>query len=128
MTGGMTFTAALRNFSQYVVAAIFASAPVLTALRWVGESVGVPVDETWIRRTLEAIVFSALSAAMIWLGNKFPIVNWLMSFGRSGSSPVYVPSGDVTVAASVTTEGTQVFTETGTGEAAPPTFEEDPQG
>lgn len=125
---GMTLTAMIRSFVQYGVGAILAAAPVTAALRWVTDEVGIPVDSGAAAAWLEAVVFALVVGLLIKLGEKFPIVNKIMSLGRSGSSPVYVPSGDVAVGATVTPDaGTTVFTETGTGEPAPPVFEEKPQ-
>lgn len=125
---GMTLTAMLRSFSQYAVGAILAAAPVMAALNWITEEVGIPVDTGAAALWLEGVVFALVVGLLIKLGEKFPWINQVMSLGRSGSSPVYVPAGDTTVAATVTpAEGTTVFTETGTGEAAPPVFEHKPE-
>lgn len=124
---GMTLTAVLRSFVQYVVAAVLSLAPVITAVDFLLDEVKIPIDRTVLAVTLEALVFSAVVGGLMKLGTKYPWVNKIMSFGRSGSSPVYVPAGDISVGATVTpSEGTAVFTEGGTGPAAPPVFEEEP--
>lgn len=124
---GMTLTAILRSFVQYVVAAVLSLAPVLAVVDFLINEVKIPIDRMVLAVTLEAIVFSAVVGGLSKLGNKFPWINKFMSFGRSGSSPVYVPAGDVTVGATVTpAAGTTVFTEGGTGPAAPPVFEDQP--
>lgn len=125
---GMTLTAMIRSFVQYGVGSILAAAPVLAALQWVTEEVGIPVDSGAARLWLEGVVFALIVGALMKLGEKFPWINRIMSLGRSGSSPVYVPAGDTTVSATVTpTEGTTVFTESGTGPAAPTVYEEQPR-
>lgn len=123
----MTLTAMVRSFVQYAVGAILAAAPVMAALNWVTEEVGIPVDASAIRVWVEGVVFALVVGLLIKLGEKFPWINKVVSLGRSGSSPVYVPAGDVTVAATVTpAEGTTVFTEEGVGAPAPPVFENKP--
>lgn len=123
----MTLTAMVRSFVQYAVGAILAAAPVMAALNWVTEEVGIPVDASAIRVWVEGVVFALVVGLLIKLGEKFPWINKVVSLGRSGSSPVYVPAGDVTVAATVTpAEGTTVFTEEGEGALAPPVFENKP--
>lgn len=125
---GMTLTAMIRTFSQYVVIAIFASNPVITGINWVTEKVGVPVDTGAARVWLEGVLFALIVGILTKLGQKFPFINQLFSWGRSGSSPVYVPTGDTTIAATITpAEGTTVFTEAGTGSLAPPVYEEEPR-
>jgi hypothetical protein len=124
----MTLTAMVRSFVQYAVGAILAAAPVMAALNWVTEEVGIPVDTAAIRVWVEGLVFALVVGLLIKLGEKFPWINNVISLGRSASSPVYVPAGDTTVAATVTpAEGTTVFTEEGEGQPAPPVFEENPK-
>lgn len=123
---GMTFTAMIRSFVQYVVAAVLSLGPVLAAIDFLITEVKIPIDKTVITVALEGLVFSLVVGGLIKLGTKFPWINKFMSFGRSGSSPVYVPAGDVSVGATVTPIGTTVFTESGTGIEAPPVFEEKP--
>lgn len=124
---GMTWTAMLRSFVQYVVAAVLSLGPVVVAINWLIDEVKLPIDRTVIAVALEAVVFSAVVGGLMKLGTKYPWVNKIMSFGRSGSSPVYVPAGDISVGATVTPgAGTAVFTEEGTGRAAPPVFEDEP--
>lgn len=123
---GMTLTAMVRSFVQYVVGAIFAAGPIVMGVNWLTEKVGVPVDVGVIRTWLEAVIFALVVGGLMKLGQKFPFVNQLISLGRSSSSPVYVPAGDTTVAATVAAEGTTVFTEEGMGAPAPTTYEEKP--
>lgn len=124
---GMTFTAMLRGFVQYIAAAVLSLAPVIAIIDFLINELAVPINPVVLAVTLEAILFSVISGGLIKLGDKYPWVNKAMSFGRSGSSPIYVPAGDVSVGATVTpSEGTTVFTESGTGDAAPPVFEEEP--
>lgn len=123
----MTLTAMLRSFVQYVVAAVLSLGPVLAVIDFLINEVKIPFDKTFITVALEGLVFSLVVGGLVKLGTKYPWINKVMSFGRSGSSPVYVPAGDVSVGATVTPgAGTAVFTETGTGVKAPPVFEEDP--
>lgn len=125
---GMTLTAMIRSFVQYAVGAILAAAPVIAVLNWLTVEVGIPINNNAVRVWIEGVVFALIVGLLIKLGEKFPWINKVISLGRSGSSPVYVPAGDVTVAATVTpAEGTTVFTESGTGEAAPPVFEDKPE-
>lgn len=122
---GMTLTAMIRSFVQYAVGAILAAAPVLAALNWVTDNVGIPINTDAWRVWLEGLAFAFIVGLLMKLGEKFPWINKIMSLGRSGSSPVYVPAGDTTVGATVTpAEGTTVFTESGTGAPAPQVFEE----
>lgn len=124
---GMTFTAMLRSFVQYIVAAVLSLGPVVAVIDFLVNEVKIPVDGMVIAVALEGFVFSLVVGGLVKLGTKYPWVNRIMSFGRSGSSPVYVPAGDTTVAATTTpATGTTVFTESGTGPAAPPVFEEEP--
>ena len=124
---GMTFTAMVRSFVQYAVGAILAAQPVVMGLNWLTEKVGFSVDTGAVRTWLEAAIFALIVGALVKLGQKFPFLNQLISLGRSASSPVYVPAGDTTVAATVgPAEGTTVFTEEGMGAPAPTTYEEKP--
>lgn len=123
---GMTFTAMVRSFVQYAVGAMLAAQPVVMGLNWLTEKVGFSVDTGAVRAWLEAFIFALIVGALVKLGQRFPLLNQLMSLGRSASSPVYVPAGDTTVAATVEPEGTTVFTEEGTGVPAPTTYEEKP--
>lgn len=124
---GMTLTAMLRSLVQYVVAAVLSLAPVVTAVDFLIDEVKMPIGRGVLAVALEGFVFAAVVGGLMKLGTKYPWVNKVMSFGRSGSSPVYVPAGDVSVGATVTpSAGTTTFTEGGTGPAAPPVFEDEP--
>jgi len=109
---GMTLTAMIRSFVQYGVGAILASAPVMWILDAVTNEVGIPINVGAVRAWIEAAVFALVAGGLIKLGERFPVVNQIMSMGRSGSSPAYVPSGDTAVVATVSPEGgTTVYTE-----------------
>lgn len=124
---GMTLTQMIRGFSQYVAAAVLSLPFVVNAVDYLVTNLNVPFNATAVALVLEGILFSLISGGLGWAGQKYPLVNWLLSWGRSGSGPVYVPAGDVAVGATVTpAEGTTVFTESGTGAAAPRVFEEEP--
>lgn len=122
----MNVTLMIRSFVQYVVSALLSLAPVIAAVNWLVNEAKVPVDKMVLAAGLEALLFALVVGALNKWGEKWPMINKILSLGTSASGPAYVKPGETTAAITVTKEGTQTYTESGTGAPAPTTFEEKP--
>lgn len=73
--------AAVRTALQSAVAA---------GLAWLGGAVGVDVPEEYVTLTV-LLLLGVVVLVLNWLGERFPLVNSVLSLGMSSSTPSYEP-------------------------------------
>lgn len=86
----MTLTAVIRTIAQGLVTFIL-------GVGWVADLVaaltefGIVIDPVVLEGGVFILLLGGVTGFLNWLGKRFPVVNKILSLGRSPGTPAYIP-------------------------------------
>ena len=82
--------AVIRTFVQVALAWFVAMPPIEALITWLTDVLGMTVNLESIAGWLTAISTGVVVGIVTWAGKRWPIINQIISLGRSKSLPTYV--------------------------------------